>query len=360
MLRTFERKKISKILWQPRLEHWYNVNKIHGTLPERYRDMELLDVYDDLNASVRAYGMFNRTIKITEGEDVEIASEDHGTHVHITWQTPVGSLNQVTQRVRTETEVSAYTVEHMVKTIDDLRVLEYILRARKVEFDWETYDAANELLGNRAEPTIYLPRESLQGLIINYMGFEKTIYALHDHPIEIERFLEVMEETDDPVYDVVAQSPIRIINFGDNLHAETMPPPLFRKYILPYYQMRSDQLHEAGKYTHAHWDGYLRTLLPFASETGLDGLEALTPLPQGDVTLEEIKDALGDKLILIDGIPATHFLQQTSYKELEEFTLKVLDMFSPNLILGISDEISPIGDIEKVRLVSRIVADYSI
>jgi len=107
MLRTFERQKIDRILWQPRLEHWYNVNKIHGTLPERYKDMELLDVYDDLNASVRAYGMFNGTIEITEGEDVEITSEDRGTHVHTTWRTPVGSLNQVTQRVRTETEVSA-------------------------------------------------------------------------------------------------------------------------------------------------------------------------------------------------------------------------------------------------------------
>jgi hypothetical protein len=359
MLRTFERKKIDRILWQPRLEHWYGVNKIHGTLPERYRDMELLKLYDDLGASVRTYGMFNRTIKITEGQDVEVKSEDHDTYVSTTWRTPVGSLSQITQRVRTETEVSAYTVEHMVKTVEDLKILEYILRARKVEFDWEAYESANQLLGDRAEPTIYLPRESLQGLIINYMGFERTIYALHDHPVEVERFLEVMEETDDPVYQVVAESPIRIINFGDNLHAETMPPPLFRKYILPYYQKRSAQLHKAGKFTHAHWDGYVKTLLPFAKETGLDGLEALTPLPQGDVTLEEIKEALGDELILIDGIPATHFLEQTSYKELKEFTLKVLDMFSPNLILGISDEISPIGDIEKVRLVSEIVAEYN-
>lgn len=322
--------------------------------------MELLEVYDDLSASVRAYGMFNHTIKITSRPEVEVKSEDRGVHIFTTWQTPVGTLSQVTRKVRTETEISSYTVEHMVKTIEDLKILEYILRARTVEFDWEAYESSNKILSDRAEPTIYLPRESLQGLIINYMGFERTIYALHDHPVEIERFLEVMEETDDPIYEVVARSPIRIINFGDNLHAETMPPPLFKKYILPYYQMRSAQLHKAGKYTHAHWDGYLRALLPYAKETGLDGLEALTPLPQGDVTLEEIKEALGDELILIDGIPATHFLEQTSYKELEEFTLKVLDMFNPNLILGISDEISPIGDIEKVRLVSEIVSDYKI
>ena len=94
------------------------------------------------------------------------------------------------------------------------------------------------------------------------------------------------------------------------------------------------------------------------NEWGFDGFEALTPLPQGDVTLEEMKDALGDKSILLDGIPATHFLPQTSYQELEKFTLKMLDLFSPNLILGISDEISPPGDIEKVRLVSEIVKDY--
>ena len=118
MLRTFERKKVDRILWQPRLEHWYSVNKAHGTLPERYRDMELLKVYDDLNASVRTYGMFNRTIKITQGEDVKVKTEDHETYFSTTWQTPVGSLTQVTRRVRTETEISAYTVEHMVKTIE--------------------------------------------------------------------------------------------------------------------------------------------------------------------------------------------------------------------------------------------------
>ena len=359
MLRTFEQKKIDKIVWQPRLEHWYSVSKAHGRLPKRYRDMQLLEVYDDLGASIRTYGMFNRTVKVTEGDDVKITTEDHDTYFTTTWRTPLGSLSQVTQRGRTETEISAYTVEHMVKNIDDLRILEYILRARTVEFDWEAYRTADERLGDRAQPTIYLPRESLQGLFINYMGFENTIYALHDHPAEIEHILEVMKETDDPVYEVVAKSPIRIINFGDNLHAETIPPPLFKKYILPYYQTRSAQLHKAGKFTHAHWDGFVKTLLPFAKETGLDGLEALTPLPQGDVTLEEIKEALGDELILIDGIPTTHFLEQTSYKELEEFTHRVLDMFSPKLILGISDEISPIGDIEKVRLVAELVADYN-
>ncbi|MEN6301676.1 MAG: hypothetical protein ABFD96_03085, partial [Armatimonadia bacterium] len=64
--------------------------------------------------------------------------------------------------------------------------------------------------------------------------------------------------------------------------------------------------------------------------------------------------------ILIDGIPCTHFMPQHSYEEVADFTKEIIDLFAPNLVLGISDEISPPGDIEKVRLVSEIVEGYAI
>jgi len=96
-------------------------------------------------------------------------------------------------------------------------------------------------------------------------------------------------------------------------------------------------------------------LLPYAKETGMDGLEALTPVPQGDVTLQEIRAALGDGQILIDGIPCTHFMPQHSTDEVADITKEIIDLFAPNLVLGISDEISPPGDIEKVRRVSEVV-----
>ena len=84
----------------------------------------------------------------------------------------------------------------------------------------------------------------------------------------------------------------------------------------------------------------------------------MTPIPQGDVTLEELKESIGDK-ILLDGIPAIMFLPQYSDEDLEELTLKVLKLFSPNLILGASDEVPPPADIEKVKLVSKIVDNFN-
>jgi hypothetical protein len=42
-----------------------------------------------------------------------------------------------------------------------------------------------------------------------------------------------------------------------------------------------------------------------------------------------------------------------------ETTKKIIQLFAPNLVLGISDEISSTGDIERVRIVGRIVDEYN-
>ena len=44
---------------------------------------------------------------------------------------------------------------------------------------------------------------------------------------------------------------------------------------------------------------------------------------------------------------------------LEDYTHRLIEMFAPRLVLGISDEISSTGDIERVRVVGRIVDEYN-
>jgi len=355
-LTTFRREPLARVLWQPRLEHWYNVNRAQGTLPERYQGIGHLELYDDLNCSPRGYFMFNQCFKTIQQGDVETATEQRGELTITTVRTPVGEIQTVHKR----TTLSHMTVEYFVKTPADMKVQEYLLQHERVEFDWDLFREQDARLGDRGAPTIYLPRVNLQRMFINYMGFENAIYALHDFPAETEALIQAIDLSDDRFYEAAQASPIEIIDYGDNVDANMLCVPHFEKYVLPYYQRRTTQLRAAGKRTHCHWDGALKPLLPYCRECGFDGFEALTPEPQGDVTLEQIKEALGDELILVDGIPCTHFLPQHSYEEVEQFTLKILDMFAPNIVLGISDEISPPGDIEKVRLISEIVESYSL
>ena len=174
----------------------------------------------------------------------------------------------------------------------------------------------------------------------------------------IGAYFEALAITQEQLIDVINTSPIEIINLGDNVHAGLLPPRWFRAYVLPVYQRRSMLLHEAGKFVHAHWDGDCKPLLPFARETGLDGIEAITPRPQGDVTLEEVKEALGD-MFLLDGIPAVYFDRTYPEQDLIDCARECIDLFAPNLILGISDELSSHGEIERIRLVGDIVDEYN-
>jgi hypothetical protein len=132
---------------------------------------------------------------------------------------------------------------------------------------------------------------------------------------------------------------------------------MFEKYMLPWYKEKTRELHDAGKICVSHWDGNVKALLHYAQETGLDALECVPPSPMGNVTLEELRDAMKG-MVLFDGIPATYFLSLVSEQELVDFTNKILSLFSPKIILGISDMLPPTGDIERVRTISRIADEY--
>lgn len=351
----FYRHPVDGPVWQPRLEHWYRVNKVLGTLPSEMQDFDLRDVYDAVGASFRAYHIFNPCIVIHEGKEISVEETDDGEYTTRVVRTPVGSVRQVTKR--TEHGCSRVWIEYFIKSVEDIPIVEYIYAHRTYTFDAERYREGDAWLGDRGVPTTFLQRVPLQRLFIELAGIEKTVYLLNDSRQEMEHLIRVLEENDDGYYEVVLQSPLWLINFGDNVHGLTASPRLFRRYLLPYYQKRTEQLHSANKRCHAHWDGDVKSLLPFARETGLDGIEAITPWPQGDVTLSEVQEALGD-MIWLDGVPMTHFLPETSDEDLDAIAYELLDRFMPNIIMGISDEISPTGDIEKVRRISRLVESY--
>ncbi len=356
MLAILRHEPVDRAIWQPRIEHWYLTNKRFGTLPERNRDMSLLEVYDDIGASVRSYYFYNPCIQRIEHEDVVYETVESTAKREVAvWKTPVGTLEAVARK----TAESGLTSEFPVKTMGDVKVVEFILRNRRWEFDREKFDEAEAIVGDRGTGVTYNLRIPPMRLFIEYLGFEATVYAMHEQPREIDAFIDLMEETDDAFYDVIRESPLVAVNFGDNVDANLLPPSLMRRYALPYYQRRTSELRAAGKRCFPHWDGALRGLLDFVPECGFDGFEALTPEPMGDVPLEAIAEALGHDYVLLDGMPATHFLPPFTRADVEEFATTMLDTFAPGLILGISDEMPPAGDIDAVRMVGEMVRDYN-
>jgi len=355
MLAALRGEPADKIVWQPRLHHWYEVNRKRGTLPPRYQGWDILDIYDDLMATPRSYHYFGDAVKSIESDDVEVWTRRTTDTLAVRYVTPVGELHEWSRI--TEWGTSSMHREYPVKDVKDFKVLTYILQNQRFEFDPSLYEYARKRIGDRAPSIAGIPHVPVMRLFIWYMGYERGIIALWKHPKEVQELLQVMEENDDKRLVALKASPIEVINFGDNIHHDLSTPPIFRKYILPYYQRRTQELHDAGKLCTSHWDGRVKKLLPFMKETGLDAIECLTTQPQGDVTFEELREAM-KTVTLMDGMPATYFLPATSATEVAACARKALELFSPRLVLGVGDMVPPDGDVEKVRLVSKIVDDF--
>lgn len=351
-----------KIIWQPRIQCWFWDKQFAGIpFPEPFNGMhypeDLPKMYRLLGCSARMYE-FNTCFKKIEHPGVTFIEQQlTETDKKITIKTPVGE--QIMVKRSTKSSSRWITLKWEVESKEEIKVATW--RADNTGWAWdrERYDYLCAQWDNLGLPTMYMPRTNIQDLYINTMGVEKAVYALHDWEDEVNDYFKALNKCHHRLIDVINFSPIETINFGDNVHCGTLSPPLFLKYVLPAYQERCEKLHSAGKFVHAHWDGDTKSLLPFVKETGLDGVEAITPEPQGDVTLEEVKDALDDELFLIDGIPAILFDKIYPVSMLEDFTYKLIEMFAPKLILGISDEISSTGDIERVPIVGKIVYDYN-
>lgn len=343
------------VLWQPRLETWINHHMNYGTLPERFRGMTNLEIYDALGCSIR-YAASAGIESYEDSDEITRTTEQQENRTISKIKTPVGELCTVYQDIwKDNRRVNQRIVDFPVKTVKELRVVTYLVNCRKFRANLEAFRKAAERVGHRAEPTVFLSSSGFTELIKNWCGLLDTYYLLNDHPAEVEAYLEACDRRDDRMIDAAMQLPCRIFNLGDHATNEFTPPPILKKYLMQRWQRISDRLHEENRFVHTHWDGNSRLMLPYLRQTRLDGVEALTPEPMGDMTLEQIKDAVGDEMIVLDLLPAIDFLPYRPLDEVLDFARRVIDMFAPKLILGISDEISQVGQIEKVEAISELV-----
>lgn len=373
MMAVYEKREGSPLVFQPRLRHWYDVNFNAGTLPERYHGMYLDEVYGDLGVLPREVwgprrigselsGYF--ALSTVDGDDVEVwtrrlsgyMGESEDDYVITEYRTPVGSLRQV-QRY-TEHGTSLMNVEYYLKDLDDLKVFEHILGQRSYGWNQSRYEWGKVRYGEAIPLRANLERSPIMWLIVGLMGFKKTVTMIWKHPEEMKEFMGVLEAEHVKQIEAYRGKPVAELNFGDNMHQDLCPPPYFKEYVIPFYRRVMPRVHAQGMVASSHFDGYLKQLLPLVGETGLDGLECVTPVPQGDVTLGEMKEGMGD-MFLRDGIPAVYMCPWTPVETLESHVRELMEAFYPRLILGISDLLPANGDVERIRLVKRMVEEFN-
>lgn len=355
-LNVFRGEPVPHVFFQPRIEPWYDWHKTFDCLPAAY-DKPILAFFDDLDVSMRYVHYYTgQPSPILDAYDPAVViHEDFGTSEGIrVYETPYGSLTE--KHLRTPDQTWRL-VGFPVKTVADLKKLRWLYEHRTFTYSPENFATGSAFMADRGEPQFWVPRSPYQALAIDWMRYEDFIYALADYPDEITATMQAIDAAYDGLYEQLTAAPdLHIVNYGENIHGHLLPPRNFEAYVLPWYAKRSGQLREAGIFTHVHIDGACKPLLPYIKDMPFDGIEALTPQPQGDVTLEELAAAMGNK-ILLDGIPAVLFMDTYSREELMQCVEQLAALFHPRLVLGVSDEV-PEGAGQEAMARVRLVAEW--
>ncbi|MDO8681900.1 MAG: uroporphyrinogen decarboxylase family protein [Armatimonadota bacterium] len=361
ILAVFSRKGTPKLPWFADITYWYHAEAGKGNLPEKYRGDGVVQLYKDLGCGCHEHAL-NLPCDVTY-EDVEIVEKiipdaDGNPHLqYIEWRTPVGTLTQIKQW---ESIGCCYAYKrYPVQTIDDLKVLRFIYEHQKVTPNYTIQNKQLALWGDIGTPASIPPRSPLAQLLVIWMGVTNTVYAMADDIVEVEKTLEVLDASDDPIYDIIEKSPATMVYFGENITSEVVTPNLFRKYYAPYYKKRVPGLHKAGKYIFVHVDGTVRGVLPLLDETGVDCGQSLTPYPVGDCTVAEMRELAGPNLILWSGVPGALFSPVYTDEPLKQVVKECIEEFRHNwrFIIGICDQLPPDGLLDRVRMVTDMIEE---
>src|SRR5271157_1553196 len=106
-----------------------------------------------------------------------------------------------------------------------------------------------------------------------------------------------------------------------------MSPAMYEEFILPYLKHMVDMGHKAGKKVFLHSDGFIEPYYPLFIKIGLDGHQSLEPAAGMD--LAHLKEAFGNKLVLIGNIDSSRLLPFGTPEEVTAVVKKTIEDGKP-------------------------------
>ena len=266
----FNHKPYDRVIWQPRYNYWFkhyairanenNFSQYKQYVPQDFIGKDNVEIAEEIGASIRyanelSIQLFNRTFtNRTELKFRSVNNEDQSQTTYI--ETPVGNVSRTVK--------NGYDVEHLIKSVDDLKVIQYMVENTEFTFNEQGYQLAMDVAyPDFGLPTAYYFRSPYMRCVIEFMGFEKTIILLRRHPREMEAFMNALEDWDRKQYEnVICKCPLKWVNFGENIDGNLSPPGYFKKYLLEYYHSRVKLLKNAGKFSFIHIRWFISNHFP--------------------------------------------------------------------------------------------------
>ncbi|MCM8804318.1 MAG: hypothetical protein NC833_03585 [Candidatus Omnitrophica bacterium] len=356
LLSVLNKNRPDLIPWYADLSWWYNYKVIEKGL--NWNQDDYLKLYIETKTGIYVYAP--NLWKETYSEDIKFINQKKDNLIISKIITPLGTLESISKYL--ENSYTTAYLTHFIKNLDDLKIMQYIFKNRKVSPNYEEFEMIDKKWDGYGIPVALGPIcvSPLQTLITRWAGIERVIDIFFENRKILEKTIEILEECNDEIFKIIENSQSLIIIFPENLSSEITGRNFIEKYEMPYWKKKINQLKRKNKFVGIHNDGSLKGSLPLLIESGFDFVEAVTPAPFGDISIEEIFKIADNRIIIWGGIPGAIFSPLYNQKYFENF-IKNLILFvknKNNFILGVADQVPPDASKERILRVREILEKY--
>ncbi len=344
-----------RVPWFGDLDYWYSAAKSKGRLPAKYLGEGYFQLNRDLGVGFYLQGYFPFT---QHNPGISFSEKTAGDQKIRIMSTPRGDLTEVQQYL--PTSYSWGYVKHFVETVHDLPA--FMCYLESVDFS-SAYDEAarrQSIIGDNGVVLCYMPRSPFMQMVTTYMGIVNLVYLLADAPDEMMEIFDLMGEKYDLAAEIALNSPAECIMIPENLSSEVVGGSYYKRYLRPYESKWVKRIRQAGKYSFIHMDGTLKGLIKQVAETGFDVIEAATPYPSGDMTMEEIAAEITGETIIWGGLPGIVFTPNFGEEDFITHVKSILQVMrrKPGYVLGVADQVPPDGILERVGSVAALCDEF--
>ncbi|MFO8006632.1 MAG: uroporphyrinogen decarboxylase family protein [Candidatus Brocadiia bacterium] len=271
-----------------------------------------------------------------------------------TISTPVGDVSTVVEPAgNREPFYTEWTIEHYFKGPEDYAPLRFLAEDESYSPAYEDAERARRWMGDDILLRGTLGANPLHR-IMQWMGLERFAVEWHERRDEVLRLESVMRRGKRKLYQIVADSPLTHANYGGNEVPEVMGLERYEQFVLPLLQESAEVLHAGGKLVGSHLDGNNSAWAHLVAQSGLHYVEAFTPAPDTDMTLEQALDAWPDKVLWINFPSSLHL---APVERIEQVTRRFVELGrqTNRVIIGITEDIPPDRWQQNLLAISRVI-----
>ncbi|HHW48327.1 MAG TPA: hypothetical protein GXX14_06890 [Clostridiaceae bacterium] len=233
--------------------------------------------YSDVERKLRNNGMciiervLSYSVVYPDIDIKTIVYDENGRHYRKTiYRTPVGELSSLVE----VDDKTTWVHEYLFKSKEDYKALFFLIKNAVAVPNYKYIADFQDMRGEDYLIRDHISYEPLNYIAIQCMGLETFSYEWMDNRDEIMKLYNAQVEFSRTVYPIIADGPLKTVNYGGNYMPAFFGGKDYNKYFAPHYAEAAEILHKKGKLLGSHYDDNIKPVIYEVADSALDYIEA--------------------------------------------------------------------------------------